>query len=304
MGGMNADNEVRGPAVADMPVLEGVTHSFVDLPGLRMHVAEAGDGDPVVLLHGAPQNWWEWHAILPELATTHRVIAPDLRGAGWTDVPSSGYRRESLLADLVNLLDAMQLARIHLVAHDWSALLGYQLCLRHPGRVRSYVCISVPHPYARIRPWMLGTQGIRLEATMLSGLGGRSLASREQRVLRSMFHDFSVDSDYWTEERMNPFATPFRDARRARAITSLYRGFIGPEGVRVMFGKYRSTYLATPTRVLIGEQDEQIPPEMLVGHEAHAADLTIERVEHAGHWLPEERPDAVIATARELCAIT
>ena len=57
-----------------------------------MHVAEAGQGDPVLLLHGFPQNWWEWRGVIPGLAQNHRVIVPDLRGTGWTDVPTDGVR--------------------------------------------------------------------------------------------------------------------------------------------------------------------------------------------------------------------
>ncbi|WP_208324091.1 alpha/beta fold hydrolase [Diaminobutyricimonas sp. TR449] len=301
---MNGNKHSASTSLAGIPEVAGVTHSFVDLPGLRMHVAEAGEGDPVLLLHGAPQNWWEWHEIMPELAKTHRVIAPDLRGAGWTDVPPRGYTREQLLADLVNLLDALRLDRVQLIAHDWSAFVGFQLCLRHPERVRSFLCLSVPHIYAHVRPTMIGADGLGLEAAMLSGFGGRSMKKKEQRIIRHMFHHFSADPSIWTEDRMEPFRIPNRDPRHARALTSLYRHFIGIEALRIMFGKYRSTFLTTPTRLLIGAQDRQIPAEMLVGYEGHAADLRIERPDGAAHWLPDERPDAVIEAARKLFAVT
>ena len=66
----------------EFPQLDGVEHRFLDLPGLRMHVAEAGAGEPLLLLHGFPQHWWGWYKVLPALAQRYRVIAPDLRGAG------------------------------------------------------------------------------------------------------------------------------------------------------------------------------------------------------------------------------
>jgi hypothetical protein len=92
-----------------LPVLKGVEHHFVDLPGLRMHVAEAGSGRPLLLLHGFPQHWWEWRKVIPRLAEQFRVICPDLRGAGWTDAPRRGYTRDQLLADIVALLDTLGL---------------------------------------------------------------------------------------------------------------------------------------------------------------------------------------------------
>jgi|SRR5215212_3773769 pimeloyl-ACP methyl ester carboxylesterase len=86
-----------------LPQLEGVDHHFLELPGLRMHVAEAGSGIPVLLLHGFPQHWWEWRKVIPALAEQFRVICPDLRGAGWTAAPRRGYTRDRLLADVVAL---------------------------------------------------------------------------------------------------------------------------------------------------------------------------------------------------------
>lgn len=112
-------------------------------PGAEV-IGQAGHGEPVVLLHGFPQHWWEWRGVLPGLAAHYRVICPDLRGAGWTDAPPTGYTSEQLLADVVALLDALELDQVCLIAHDWGALLGYELCLRAPHRVRKYVSLGVP----------------------------------------------------------------------------------------------------------------------------------------------------------------
>src|ERR671920_2593429 len=102
-----------------LPQLEGVDHYFVELPGLRMHVAEAGRGDPVLLLHGFPQHWWEWRKVIPALAEHYRVICPDLRGMGWTEAPATGYSVWDLTADLLALLDDLGLdGGVRLAGHD------------------------------------------------------------------------------------------------------------------------------------------------------------------------------------------
>jgi pimeloyl-ACP methyl ester carboxylesterase len=138
-----------------LPQLEGVDHHSVELPGLRMHVAEAGSGIPVLLLHGFPQHWWGWRKVIPELAKQFRVICPDLRGAGWTDAPRWGYTRDQLLADVVALLDTLGLDSVHLLTHDYSALVGYQLCLRHRERVLHHLSLSIPPPYFGFDPRMV-----------------------------------------------------------------------------------------------------------------------------------------------------
>ena len=161
-----------------LPTLSGVEHAYVDLPGLRMHVAEAGAEEPVLLLHGFPQHWWEWRGIIPRLAPHYRVICPDLRGAGWTDAPAEGYTSEQQRADVLALLDCLGLDRVRLVAHDWSAIVGFQLAIHHPERIAQYASLATPHPWIRFRPAMLrGAWRLWFQPVIATpGVGPRLLA--------------------------------------------------------------------------------------------------------------------------------
>ncbi|MBK8459037.1 MAG: alpha/beta hydrolase [Micropruina sp.] len=143
-----ADGDIGMPSPSEsFPPLDGVEHRFVELPGLRVHVAEAGAGEPLILLHGFPEHWWGWRKVIPALAEHYHLVAPDLRGAGWTDAPGHGYTEGQLVADVVALLDTLGLDRVHLVGLDIGGILGYRLCLDHPERVRRFICIAAPHPY-------------------------------------------------------------------------------------------------------------------------------------------------------------
>jgi hypothetical protein len=93
--------------VPPMPEVADVSHRFVQAGRLRTHVAEAGAGRPVLLLHGQFQHWYAWREVIPALAARYRVICPDLRGHGWTETPRSGYRTAELAADVLALLDAL-----------------------------------------------------------------------------------------------------------------------------------------------------------------------------------------------------
>ena len=71
------------------PDVPGVTHRFVTVRGVRLHVAEAGGGDPVLLLHSFPQHWYAWRRVIPLLAGQYRLICPDWRGFGWSEAPAA-----------------------------------------------------------------------------------------------------------------------------------------------------------------------------------------------------------------------
>ena len=277
-----------------LPTLSGVDHAYVDLPGLRMHVAEAGDGDPVLLLHGFPQHWWEWRGIIPRLAPHYRVICPDLRGAGWTDAPAEGYTSEQQRADVLALLDHLGLDRVRLVAHDWSAVVGFQLAIQHPERIQQYVSLSVPHPWFRFPPAMFrGAWRLWFMPVIATpGLGARLLGRGNQPLARYLLKTDVAEHAFSAEDR-EAFLAPLRQPERARAGSALYRLLILREMRRIATGAYRESRLAVPTRVLYGPADPAVVREMYGGYEAYTDDLAVEPIEGAAHYLADERPDRV-----------
>ena len=277
-----------------LPTLSGVEHAYVDLHGLRMHVAQAGAGEPVLLLHGFPQHWWEWRGIIPRLAPHYRVICPDLRGAGWTDAPADGYTSEQQQVDVLALLDHLDLDRVRLVAHDWSAIVGFQLAIRHPERIQQYVSLATPHPWIRFQPAMLrGVWRLWFQPVIATpGLGPRLLGRRNQPLARYLLEQDVADHAFTAEDR-EAFLAPLRQPERARAGSALYRRLILPELRRIAAGAYRESRLTVPTRVLYGPADPALAPEVHGGYEAYADDLAVEPIEEAGHFLADERPDLV-----------
>jgi pimeloyl-ACP methyl ester carboxylesterase len=283
----------------EFPQLDGVEHRFLDLPGLRMHVAEAGAGEPLLLLHGFPQHWWGWYKVLPALAQRYRVIAPDLRGAGWTDAPAAGYTAEQLVADVVALLDALELDRVRIMAHDWGALVGFLLCLSHPQRVERYVSLAIPHPFVKFNPRLV-TAVPRLwfqYAIATPALGPMLLAKGRQPMAHYLLDHYTSDRSAFTPDDRELFAAPFRDGARARAGSALYRHFIVPLFPAVMAGRYRTKRLVTPTLILYGGEDPNMTGEILDGHQNYADDLTIEEVDGASHFIADEKPQVVIDRA-------
>jgi pimeloyl-ACP methyl ester carboxylesterase len=124
-----------------------VQHRFVETNGIRMHVAEAGSGPLVVLLHGFPESWYSWRHQIQTLAEAgYHVVAPDQRGYGQTDRPAEieKYSMFHLVGDVIGLLDALGEERAVVVGHDWGAPVAWTTAQFRPDRVRGVIGLSVP----------------------------------------------------------------------------------------------------------------------------------------------------------------
>jgi pimeloyl-ACP methyl ester carboxylesterase len=122
-------------------------HRDVSANGVRLHVAEAGEGPLVLLLHGFPQFWWTWRAQLPALAAAgFHAVAPDLRGFGGSDKPPRGYDLPTAAADVAALVRALGERDAIVVGHDWGGLVAWTAAALHPRSVRRLAVLSMAHP--------------------------------------------------------------------------------------------------------------------------------------------------------------
>ncbi len=275
----------------EFPDVPGVEHRFVDAGRLRMHVAEAGEGDPVLLLHGWPQHWYMWREVIPRLAPHARVICPDLRGFGWTDVPRGGYDRETMAADVLALMDSLGLERVRLAGHDWGAWIGFLLALGHPERIERLMACSIVPPWpqrdarALLGIWRLAYQ-IPLAAPGIGRAAGRRIA---RLALDSANPPIGEATKAWFLDRL--------EGERGRAGELLYRTFVLRELGPVAAGRYAAADLSVPTLLLAGDRDPAIPAAQVERVAAESASVELELVPDAGHFLVDERPELVAERA-------
>lgn len=272
--------------------MAGVEHRFVEAGRLRMHVAEAGEGDPLLLLHGWPQHWYAWREVIPQLAPHARVICPDLRGFGWTDLPCGGYDRETMARDLLALMDALGHQRVRLAGHDWGGWIGFLLCLSHPERFHRFLALSIPPPWlappeprGALELWRLLYQlvlsfpglgrGAAGRAVARVGLRGASLGPAEIDAFLGRLH-----------------------GQRGRATELLYRTFLLRELVPLARGRYTPEALSVPTLLLFGEKDVAISTRSVRLTAALSDAIELETVSDAGHFIVDEKPGLVAERAR------
>jgi pimeloyl-ACP methyl ester carboxylesterase len=281
--------------VHDLPEIEGVEHRFVDIDGLRVHVAEAGNGPPVLLLHGWPQHWYMWRGVIERLAPQFRLIAPDLRGFGWTEAPDAGYDIETFAADQVALLDALEIESASVIGHDWGGGTAFLLGLDHSDRIERMVVCNTPHLWPKLEPRLALELWRTWYATALAipVLGPRLLRQTDFAV--KFLRRGNVGTPF-TEDEIAAYADSFREPARANAVSALYRYYhrAVAEGLR---GRWRSRHLAVPTLLLFGTHDIYVTDKVLPGYEQHTDDMQLELVPDSGHFLVDEKPDLVARRA-------
>jgi pimeloyl-ACP methyl ester carboxylesterase len=271
------------------PHVPGVEHRFVEAGRLRMHVAEAGAGEPLLMLHGWPQHWYLWRHVIPRLAPHARLICPDLRGLGWSDVPRGGYRKENMARDVLRLMDALGLERVRLAGHDWGGWIGFILCLRHPERFERFLAAGIAPPWPTGDPRRLRDLGrlvyqLPLSTPQLGGRAGRRLA------------ELGLNGAGLSPEEVVAFTSRL-DGERGRATELIYRTFLLRELGPVAAGRYSAGDLSVPTLLLLGERDPVFPAAFVEPLTALSDAVQVESVGDAGHFVVDERPDLVAERA-------
>lgn len=282
-----------------LPSLSGVTHRTLDVHGLAVHVAEAGQGPPLVLLHGWPQHWWCWRHVVPLLAPSYHLVMPDLRGHGWTAAPAGGYDKEQLASDLLGTLDSLGLDRVGLVGHDWGGWTGCLACLRAPERFSGFLALGITHPFQRVDRRVFQAWRASYQMALSTPMAAAALRVSPRLVESSVLLGATRRSAF-TPADLRLYGAVLQEPARARASTLLYRTFLLREGIPVMRGRYDASRLTVATRLVGGSGDPVIVPSLLDGWQDHADDMIVEVLDGVGHFVPEEAPQEVAARVRAL----
>ena len=252
---------------------------------LRLRVRVAGRGPALVLLHGFPQTSTCWRRVLPDLARTHTVIAPDLRGLGDSDRPSAGYDKVSASRDVLGLLDRLEIDRAAVVGHDLGGWVAYPLAAHHPDRVTHLALLEAVVPGHGLESqiaqfWHFGFHAAPdVPEALVTG--------RERLYLDHFFG----------------LATYDRTAITADDVDEYVRCYSAPGALRAAFSYYRTLRqdaednsglprLTMPVLALGGQYAQA--DEVVESARRVADDVTGGTVPECGHWIPDERPDHLV----------
>ncbi|WP_380163400.1 alpha/beta fold hydrolase [Jannaschia sp. R86511] len=271
-------------------VPSGFTEQSIQLEGVRLNYVRGGSGPTLVLLHGYPQTWYMWRDLLPELARHYTVIAPDLRGAGQSSAPPTGYDKATMAADVHQLLVRLRLETdVSLVGHDIGTMVAYAYAAAHPDQVRRLALTEAPIPdeslyaFPSLTPqgpgfWNFGFFSLQ------NGLPEDIIDGREH-VWVEQFTDWLEVQDGVDSRDAREYARWLRDDAHLRASFEYFRALPQDVSDNEEFGR---TALTMPVLALgaEGSLGQSVPDQV----SRYASDVTAVVVADSGHWVFEEQP--------------
>jgi pimeloyl-ACP methyl ester carboxylesterase len=265
------------------------THHTATVNGIQLHYVMGGKGDPIVLLHGWPETWYEWRHVMPALAKNYTVIAPDLRGLGDSSKPPTGYDGKTVAEDIHQLVGKLGFKTIFLVGHDIGTFIVYSYAAAHPAEVKALAVMEAPIPgfYPPVRPtlwWVPFHQTPDVPEALVQG--------KEMLYLSWFYHNLANNPAAITQKDINEYVSHYSAPGGMRAGFEYYRA-IPQDAIQNM--NYSKTKLTMPVLGLGGGYTPAFGgnvtmPSVVYGMKILAQNVTGILVPNSGHWIPEEQP--------------
>ncbi len=272
---------------------------IVDANGIQLAVTEAGEGEPVVLVHGFPELAYSWRYQLPALAAAGlRVIAYDQRGYGESSKPESieDYAITALVDDLIGLLDAEEFDSAALVGHDWGSIVVWSAAVMFPERVSKVVSLNVPY-----RGWCTGFPSTEYIKEHLvdrfgyvlyfqeTGRVEKAFAADPARWLKRSYQGVTANTEFQGDDEFAVYV----DAFTAGGITGPVNYYRNIDANIEATAHLKDAAVSQPTLMVTTDYDPILPASLAEGMDRWVPDLRIAHIENCGHWTQQEQPNKV-----------
>ncbi|HEX9842882.1 MAG TPA: haloalkane dehalogenase [bacterium] len=266
---------------------------FVEVKGSRMHYVEAGEGDPIVLLHGNPTSSYLWRNVIPHLTPVGRCIAPDLIGFGKSDKPDIPYRVFDHADYIAGFIEALGLKRIALVLHDWGGFIGLSYAADHPENVRAIALME-----AVIKPMRMAE---RSESFQRAFSMMRSALGKEKVLDENFFVERVLPGSVLRklgEAEMAVYRAPFQ-TRESRLPTWVFPNEIPIDGLpsdvqaAVWDNANKVARAGIPLLLLTFEPGAILGPREVEWARETFPELTVREMGAGIHFVQEDQPAAI-----------
>jgi len=276
---------------AGLPLMNGADFASetASVNGTTLHYMRGGEGPTVLLIHGFPQDWYEWREVMTRLAPRFSVVAVDLRGVGGSAAPDTGYDAAGMATDIAELVDGLGVGPVHVVGHDVGGWVAYALARLRPDLARTVVIMETLLP--GIEP--SGTPPVEVplwhgQFHMVPELPETLVQGREAAYFRYFF-DIGTAGDVVTDADIEHYAAAYGDLAHLHAAFEMYRAI----PANIAFNDAHRTPVAVPLLLVGGEQVFGPGMPLLAKHlraEYGWSDTEAAIIKGGRHYLPEEHP--------------
>ncbi|HJM49233.1 MAG TPA: alpha/beta hydrolase [Alphaproteobacteria bacterium] len=274
-------------------------HRQVGLSNVTLHTVACGAGDPLVLLHGWPQTWFEWRLVMPTLGRKYRVVAPDMRGLGDSSRPAAGYDKKTVAGDIAELIARLELGPVHLVGHDWGGPVAFALAMAAPDLVRSLTIVDVAIPGIGSH-FSQGGWRWHHQFHLTPELPEILISGREGEYYGWFYRNFGARPEAVDDQAQAEYLRNYATPEGLRAGLAYYRAI--PQDIENNQALAAAGRLAMPVLTLSGATGRGRGPEVGDCLRSVADDVTEHVLAECGHWVPEEKPEEFCARLLEFLA--
>lgn len=277
---------------------EALSHEHVTVHGVKLHYVRQGAGEPLLLIHGWPGFWFEWHPNIDALAGHYDVIAPDMRGYAYSDkpdvAPEAGYTDTAYADDIRGLIDSLGFAKVRIVSHDFGAIWVQRFARLYPERLAKLMLFDPPYPGIGARwfevPHVLNTwYQLFHQQPWAEDLVGSSRKATEI-YLRHFLSAWCAKPGVWTDDEIAAYVEAYSQPGALRGGFNCYRAALRGGAFAGADKK-----VETPTRVLWGDGDSIIPFAWSDRLGDFFANFELKKMEGLGHFMMREDPERINA---------
>jgi epoxide hydrolase 4 len=271
-------------------------HSFVKTNNINLHVVSAGpkDGPVVILLHGFPEYWGGWKKQIPALVDAgYRVLAPDQRGYGKSDKPPQiqAYDIDILAQDILGLIDHSGQEKVHLVGHDWGAVIAWWIGIHYPERIKNLSILNVPHPSVMQKHLLSNLRQLKkswyIFFFQIPKLPERAFTQNGGKKMLAMLQSTSNPGSF-SDEDLAGYAQNWAIEGCPTAMLNWYRA-----AMRRGAEKLKNKRVSVPTQVIWGMGDVALGSEMAAPSVDYCDEGHLEKIQDATHWVQHDAPEHV-----------
>ena len=299
MSSMSTQSDPTGPgSMSQAPNLppgftDIFTSRYVQANGIRQHAVIGGEGPPLLLVHGWPENWYAWRLVMPALAEHYTVIAVDQRGIGLTEKPVDGYDAATLATDLAALMDELGHQRFAVVGHDTGVVVSYALAADYPDRVDRLAVAEIPgpplpdHSPPLFVPAPVNNRLWHIAFNRAGGEIAEKLVAGREKIFYG--YEFAIQGGHLPEELVDYYVDLVSTPGALPGSFAFYREW---DATMAQNGERAATPLSMPVLAIGGEASwgGAVGGAM----SGIAKDVQTVVIPGGSHWVAEEAPDALL----------